>query len=140
MYDRNNTGKIKNHFAVKIIKALGFNADMVVLSPDVSLNEILLLLDQMMPDPEPQLLGSMLTYIGMASKDSANGRVIKPQDISDFMVKIGRPPCSLSEASLLLNSMVDYDDCSEVPELKAEYFAREVINFAKKSNALKDFR
>jgi hypothetical protein len=36
--------------------------------------------------------------------------------------------------------MLDYDDCAEVPVLKADSFVKDVIHFAKKNNALKDIR
>ena len=41
---------------------------------------------------------------------------------------------------LLLNSMLDYDDCAEVPALKADTFVKDVIHFAKKNNVIKDLR
>jgi hypothetical protein len=34
--------------------------------------------------------------------------------MSEFYVSIGRPPCSVSEANLLLTHMLEYDDCAEV--------------------------
>jgi hypothetical protein len=141
LYDIKQTGKIKNHLAKNLVKALGFNTDSIILSTEVSLNEVLLLVDQLMPDPDPPLLSSMFTFSGLAAKDSESGAaVLTPQDLSDFMESLGRPPASISEASLLLNSMLEYDDCAEIPILRAEHFAKEVVNYAKKNNSLKDFR
>ncbi len=140
LYDLKQTGKIKNHLAKNLIRALGFNTDSVVLSSEVSLNEVLLLLDQLTPDPDPPLPSSMVTFTGLAARRTDEGLVLTPQDISDFMEQLGRPPASISEASLLLNSMLEYDDCAEVPKLQADHFVKEVINYSKKYNSLRDFR
>lgn len=141
LYDINRTGKIRNHLARKLVRALGFNADQVVLSSEVSLNEILLLVDQLMPDPDPPIISAMQSFAGMAARQNEFGSsVLTPQDISDFMESLGRPPSSISEASLLLNSMLEYDDCAEIPVLRADHFTKEVVNFAKKNNSLKDYK
>ncbi len=141
LYDINRTGKIKNHLARNLIRALGFNADAVILSTEVSLNEVLLLIDQFMPDPDPALMSSMHSFSGLAAKQNEFGSsVLTPNDLSDFMESLGRPPASISEASLLLNSMLEYDDCAEIPVLRADHFTKEVVNYAKKNNSLKDYK
>ena len=79
------------------------------------------------------------------TKPYASGvKVISTQAINEFMEKLGRPPVPKSQCDLLLTSMLDYDDCSEntygQPAVLPDYFTRDFGNFAKKSNALKDFK
>ena len=52
---------------------------------------------------------------------------------------LGRPAASVSEATLMLNAMAEYDDVAAVPVLPANVFAREVMLYAKKSNCLREF-
>jgi hypothetical protein len=79
------------------------------------------------------------------TKPYASGvKVVSTQAINQFMEKLGRPPVPKSQCDLLLTSMLDYDDCSEStygqPAVLPEYFSRDFGNFAKKSNALKNFK
>jgi hypothetical protein len=141
VYDYKSTGKIPNYLASKVMKALGFDVNPSSFNSEVSIQEVLLYLDQLIPEPEPALLSSLMSFKQLASiPDEELGSVITPQAISDFMESIGRPPASLSEASLMLNGMLDYDDCSEIPTVSTEVFNRELINYAKKYNAFKDYR
>jgi hypothetical protein len=115
----------------------------VSLPTQVTLTDIILLVDNIVPDPDPPLTGALATFDGLASHPDAENpseRVLVPEDISLFMERLGRPPASIGEATLLMNSMLEYDDCTEVPILKTDLFDRELTNFAKKTNALKDFR
>lgn len=146
LYDYRSTGRIPSYLAVKVCDTLGMHISEGNFSDEVSLQELLMLLDRVIPDPEPALLSSLLSFGHLAAEKRVVGEdekeidVITPHAISHFMETLGRPPASLTEASLMLNSMLDYDDCSEVPSVHTEVFNRELINFAKKTNAFKDYR
>lgn len=142
VFDTHLKGKIPNHLARNLLNGLGFDVPSVALPEYVTLKEILSYVDQIMPEPEPALVSSLSSFNGIvAERNNLEGtKTITPQDIVSFMESLGRPPANVSEASLLLNSMLDYDDCAEIPVLNVENFNKEVINFAKKSNALRDFR
>lgn len=148
MYDYRATGKIPAHLAKKLLSLLGFEApqvDNLLFSPEVTLGEVLMNLDLIMPPAEPMLNSSLTTFVGLVSKPTATsgeeaGRVIVPQDISDYMESLGRPPAAAREVNLMLSSMQEYDDCSVNPVLKAELFTKEILTFQRKNNALKDFR
>jgi hypothetical protein len=163
LYDYKSTGRIPDYLAVKLIESLGVSAKHLDLPPDLNLNEIVSIVDKLLPEQEPMLVAALTTFNALASvkpKDELttpealaeaiasgnflnqgpSGPTLTPQSISDFMESLGRPPISMAEATLMLNSMLDYDDCSEVPVIGVETFAKEVTAFAKKSNAFKDYR
>lgn len=88
------------------------------------------------------MLSSLTSFnqlTAVLSEDEST-KVITPQLIVDFMASLGRPSTSMSEAALMLNAMLDYDDCADIPAIPTEVFIREMINFAKKTNAFKDYR
>ena len=92
-----------------------------------------------------QSVGQSVGSNASGVKHYASGvNVISTQAINQFMEKLGRPPVPKSQCDLLLTGMLDYDDCSEntygQPAVLPEYFSREFGNFAKKSNALKNFK
>jgi hypothetical protein len=67
-------------------------------------------------------------------------KVILPEDISNYVESLGRPPAATKEVVSLLSSMQEYDDCSVDAMLRTELFTKEILLFQKKNNALKDFR
>lgn len=146
LYDYKSTGRIPSYLAVKVCDTIGIHINEGNFSDDVSIQELLMLLDRVVPEPEPALLSSLLSFGHLAAEthivgdDEKDVDVITPQAISAFMETLGRPPASLMESSLMLNTMLDYDDCSEVPSVPTDVFNRELINFAKKTNAFKDYR
>jgi len=64
--------------------------------------------------------------------------------INQFIVSLGRPPLNAEQCELLLTSMLDREDCGErtggVAGVTPEFFERDFTTFAKKSNALKNFK
>jgi hypothetical protein len=64
--------------------------------------------------------------------------------INAFVVSLGRPPLNTEQCELLLTSMLERDDCGERTGGQAgvlpEFFERDFTLFAKKSNALKNFK
>jgi hypothetical protein len=93
---------------------------------------------------DDQSVGSKATTGSLANRYAGTHELISTQAINEFMEKLGRPPVSKTQCDLLLTSMLDYDDCSENtwghPAVPPEYFSRDFANFAKKSNALKNFK
>lgn len=145
LYDYECTGKITNYLAKKLVGSLGFETHNIEFSQEVSLNEILLFVDKLSPDAEElPIVKALSTFAGLVPRKydeyGVGKYMISPEDISDFMESLGRPPASIGEVTLLLNSMQDYDNCEEVPMVDGKVFAREVLNFTKKTNALKDFK
>ena len=145
MFDYAHRGRIAPHLARNLISNLGYNTSFITFGRDVTLNEILILLDKVTPETETVLEGNLITFNGLVAEDRkeegrARERVLHPQSISNFMESLGRPPASINECTLLLNSMLDYDDCSEHPVLKADYFNREIMLFAKKNNLVRELR
>lgn len=80
------------------------------------------------------------------SQDIAVSRekYITTQSINDFMISLGRPPLRAAQVELLLTSMLEYDDCNEttgqIAAVLPDIFSRDFTTFAKKSNALKNFK
>lgn len=147
LYDYKSTGKIPAHLARKLISLLGFDestVETVVFSGEVTVGDVLTALDQVMPPAEPMLNSSLTTFVGLVSKPQKGGdeptRVIVPQDISDYIESLGRPPPAMREISLMLSSMLEYDDCSTDPVVNTELFEKELLMFQKRTNALKEFR
>ena len=143
LYDYKATGKIPRHLAIKLFKGLGFDLAEHTVPLNGGFRELLMFLDRQCPDPLPSLNCSLYTFTKLAAKtrDEETGQTtITPQNIADFMESLGRPPCSLLEADLLLTSMLEYDNCEPIPQVLSEYFSKEVTNIAKKTNAMKDFR
>ena len=128
----------------------------------MTIGELLSAIDEIMPPSEPMINSSLATFNGLVSKKqhisnsnsnlllsadtdewsgaSAVDNVITPTDICDFMESLGRPAIPMSEAASLLSSMLQYDDCSTDPAIPNEVFTKELMNFARKTNALRDFR
>jgi hypothetical protein len=186
LYDYHGTGKIPSHLARKLINSLGLSVPssddggggVSLSSSETTLHELLLIVDKLMPEPEPLLISSLESFSSFASmrqeilldsdsnsnnnnnisgnaitntesngaavsssKEKAMSRkVINPTSVAKFMESLGRPPININEASLMLNAMLEYDDCAEIPIVDIEVFNKEVINFAKKTNAFKDYR
>lgn len=142
LYDYNLTGRIPKRLVHKLLSQLGFKRFIhEATSPEMSLKEFLLFVDFHCPDPDPPLNSALYTFINTVAEDSAErGQVITPQVISSFMEDIGRPPINIANATMLLLTMVDYDDCSKIPAVKGDCFDRDLTLFAKKNNTLKDFR
>ena len=128
----------------------------------MTIGELLSAIDEIMPPSEPMINSSLATFNGLVSKKqhisnsnsnlllsadtdewsgvSAVDNVITPTDICDFMESLGRPAIPMSEAASLLSSMLQYDDCSTDPAIPNAVFTKELMNFARKTNALRDFR
>lgn len=153
LYDYNSTGRIPFHLAKKLLHTLGMTCNDEILiniigsHPEVTLYDFLTALDKLMPEPEPILMSSLDSFNSFAAKEVENPnqpdtimKVVDPQSIAKFMESLGRPPINMNEATLMLNAMLEYDDCSEIPLVTTEIFNKELINFAKKTNAFKDYR
>lgn len=144
-YDINSTGRIAPHLARKLMRNLGLTippeeGSTMFGTSDIALYDLLVLIDKLIPEPEPILLSSLESFGSFAGVVQDDKKVINPTSIAKFMESLGRPPINMNEASLMLNGMLDYDDCSEIPLVQVEVFNKEVINFAKKSNAFKEYR
>jgi hypothetical protein len=149
LYDYKSTGRIPPHLAVKLISMLGFEhnqyQDLVFSTDGATLGEVLMNVDQLMPPQEPMLNSSLTTFVGLVSRPGPKlndepTKVILPEDISNYVESLGRPPAATKEVVSLLSSMQEYDDCSVDAMLRTELFTKEILLFQKKNNALKDFR
>lgn len=165
IYDYKSTGIIPNHLALKLIRNLGLQISELALPESLSLTDLLVIIDQVMPEPEPIIVGSLDTFNNLVSQSGAailaqnntstklrnsfsnmethiqiEEKYITAECISDFMESIGRSAVTGNEAKLMLSGMLEYDDCTQSPAVNTEKFNKELITFAKKSNAFKDYR
>lgn len=145
LYDIHLTGRIAPHLARKLVKNLGLTippeeGSTMFGTSDIALYDLLVLIDKLIPEPEPILISSLESFGSFAGVVQEDKKVINPTSIAKFMESLGRPPINMNEASLMLNSMLEYDDCSEIPLVEIDVFNKELINFAKKSNAFKEYR
>ncbi len=140
LYDYRSSGRIPKHLAKKLTQNLGFDIPVGNLGADVSIKDLLLFIDQWIPEYDNKLQGEIAFFQKLARDiDPTMGEVITPESLNSFIEKLGRPPISMGEANLLLSSMLEYDDCSEVPKIRVDDFGKDVTMFTKKSNILKDF-
>jgi len=171
IYDYSSTGIIPNYLALKLIRTLGLTVPEAALPAALSLTDLLVIVDQIMPEPEPILVGSLesfnklvaisgtkllkeeaasVTTLNKPSSSSAatatqtniqpDEEYMTDQCISEFLESIGRSALTGNEAKLLLGGMLNYDDCTENPAVNIDKFNKELVTFAKKSNAFKDYR
>jgi hypothetical protein len=143
LYDHQCKGFIDKDSAKKLTQTLGFNVPSNRWSSSVSLSELLLLVDQVAPDTDPPLecaLEAWSQLVGHKTQrlDGGDVKVLSVQDITDFFVSVGQPPPPASEATALLTAMLDYDDCSDSPQVPMSTFVRYLSLFARKNNILKD--
>ncbi|KAJ1422155.1 hypothetical protein B484DRAFT_116940 [Ochromonadaceae sp. CCMP2298] len=130
LYDYRSTGKIPARMAEKLITLLGCRLTetmYMTFTADVSLTEVLLNLDQIMPPPEPALQSSLSTFLSLTANEEhlQEGPVLRPGDISRYMESLGREPPALREVASMIHSMQEYDDCSGDPVVRADLFSKE---------------
>jgi hypothetical protein len=98
--------------------------------------------------PSDGSVNSKATDSGTPSKstvaEQSQSKLMTAAAINDFVVSLGRPPMNSAQLELMLTAMLEYDDCNEKTAGAAgvlpEDFSREFATFAKKSNALKNFK
>ena len=100
--------------------------------------------------PSDGSINSKATDSGTPSKSAAvesgesRDKLMTAAAINAFVVSLGRPPMNSSQLELMLTAMLEYDDCNEktggVAGVLPDAFSREFTTFAKKSNALKNFK
>ena len=156
-YDHNISGLIPRHLAVKLIISLGFGSHIADLAGanELSLRDVLLFLDLRSPDLDFPLLGAMQYFTSFVAKPKlfenddemnnnnnnnnnfkSNELMINTENISSFLKSIDRQTVSDELITILLQSMVDYDDCDLLPYVKSKVFEKELLNFAKKEKSL----
>ena len=142
LYDYTATGLIQRHLAVRLLKTLGFASSGSTMSPEVSLREFLLYVDQRSMERDNLLSFSMQSFKTFVSTPSAEygPNVITQEGVAKFYESVGRPAPSQVLTKFLFTTMLDYDDCARNPEVKADSFERDVTYYAKKSNVMKQFR
>jgi Ca2+-binding EF-hand superfamily protein len=141
LYDFHNTGKIAAHHAAKLLRNMGFEERSIPLPSEVTLDDIFLILELELPPSNPSLQCALFTFDRIVGKVDVNdpdkARRINANELSNFMVSIGRPPVEEKELNVLLSKMLDADDISVVPAVKFENFDRDIITFAKKNRIYK---
>lgn len=142
LYDYTASGLIPRHLAARLLKTLGFASSGSTLSPEVSLREFLLYVDQRSMERDNLLSFSMQSFKTFVSAPSETygSSVVTQQGVAEFYESVGRPAPSQVLTKFLLTTMLDYDDCARNPEVKAENFERDVTYYAKKNNVMKQFR
>lgn len=142
LYDYEAKGIISKESAMKLIKSLGFTIPSNKLSSEIDFQELLLVLDQNAPKPEPPLECALATWsqlVGHRRKTEDGDEVyVSSEDIAAFMESVGKPPISLGEAHCLLSSLLEADDCSTKPEVPMDVFVKQLSLYARKANLVKD--
>ena len=155
-YDLDLNGKITRERAQKILSRIGVeHINVGLLHHIVNLKELLEFIDHHLPDPDPPLQSELISFVrlvakpieisqGIGDKKSAvvmsNMNYVRPKNIIDFYESTDQPiPNSEGVVNHLITSMVDWDDCNEVPSVTPAVFMRDLTKFAKKTNALRDF-
>jgi len=142
-YDFQKKGLIARHLAGKILVKIGVEPSTISLPWEVPLNDLLMFIDSKLPDADPPLDCSLHTFVRMVGGVEANDngvRQIRPQGLIDFMTSLDRPAPTYAEANLLLTSMLEYDNVDVDTKVSAPHYSREINSFAKKSNALREFK
>ena len=142
LYDYEAKGKIPRYLAQKLISTVGYASGGVGLPQEVSVRDLILYLDQRTVDRDLLLSFGLNSFKNMASvySEEQGCYCITPQSLSEFYESIGRPAIGKEAGVSLLVGMLDYDDCSTNPNVKLEYFDRDVSHFAKKNNLTRDFK
>ena len=164
LYDYKSTGRIPSHLAKNLFRELGIDVAPHMLPPQGTLKDLLLVADQRMPDPLPALPGALQTFVSLVGREpevvvedgegagAAEGQAttkkaqpplepgkrVTTDGINAFVLSLGRPPIGKIEAEVMLNSMLDYDDCQKTPAVPVSAFASDMNVWARKSNAVKD--
>lgn len=160
LYDHKSTGRIPAHLAQCLCKQLGIDVSLHMLPPNGTLKDLLLVIDQKIPDPAPPLPGSMSSFVNLVGRPrgkqhesgaegggakeggdregNPNEKVITTADLTSFMQSLGRPPIQRGEAQLLLQMMLEYDDCASEAVVPIGDFAQDMTTFARKTNSVKD--
>lgn len=142
LYDYKSTGRIPSHLGRNLCQALGFDVALHNLPPNGTLRDILQLLDQRVPDPLPPLPGGLNSFVNLTGKavdpEKKSEKFITADAINEFMESLGRPPISKTEADILLNGMLAFDDCSSVAAVPTADFVSDMSTYARKNNAIKD--
>lgn len=141
LFDKNLTGYIPDYLAWNLMRKLGLDVRRAHFEKNrVSFNELILVIDKIMPDPEPPITSSLISFNNMTSINTENGNVIIPNQVIKFLKSIGHNTVDPHEIEILLTSMLPYDDCSEVPEVPVSTFSEDLMAFIKKYNAFKNYR
>lgn len=150
-YDLDLIGKITKPRAIKILNSLGIELYHThSLNNLISIKELLLYVDDHLPEPDPPLQSELTTFLKLVAKPdvepggeasaAAYLNVIKPKNIMDFYESTDQPiPNSAAVVTQLMTSMLEWDDCNDVPTVTPQVLTRDLTKFAKKSNALREF-
>eukprot|EP00602_Paraphysomonas_sp_CaronLab_P005587 CAMPEP_0185027760 /NCGR_PEP_ID=MMETSP1103-20130426/12966_1 /TAXON_ID=36769 /ORGANISM="Paraphysomonas bandaiensis, Strain Caron Lab Isolate" /LENGTH=164 /DNA_ID=CAMNT_0027561873 /DNA_START=99 /DNA_END=590 /DNA_ORIENTATION=- len=124
------SGRISQHHAHKLLMALGLEMHIENLPMQLTLKDLLLHADSVAPEEGPE--GGAKTLNCLISQDgdgSPSG--ITPAKVVAFAKKLNRPPPSMSEATVYVSTLVDYDDCESEPEASPAVFQKEIVKFCK---------
>lgn len=159
LYDHKSTGRIPAHLAQCLCKQLGIDIALHMLPPNGTLKDLLMVIDQKIPDPAPPLPGSMSSFVNLVGRpreshpeseegggnkegkgrgDNPFEKVITTANITAFLQSLGRPPIQRGEGQLLLQMMLDYDDCTVEAVVPVADFAADMTTYARKTNSIKD--
>lgn len=135
MYDYNSTGSVPRHLCIKLFMQIGLD-NTFGLPSCMSLKDVLLYIDQRLPDSDLQLESALYTFTRTAGTLSDDGHYFefKPEKLVDYLASLDRNVPSVEEMDLLIQSMLEYDDVSEDTKVNALVLSRELTAFAKRNN------
>lgn len=141
LFDRNSTGYIPDYLAWNLMRKIGLDVRKAHFEKNrVSYNELILVIDKIMPEPDPPIASSLISFNNMTAVGTENGNVLRPREIIEFLKSVGENTVDPGEIEILLNSMLPYDDCSEEAEIPSSVFNEYLTVFAKKYNAFKNYK
>lgn len=146
LYDIDLSGRVTRNNCKKILAALGVDSSGITnLPPTITCKELLSYIELYLPEPEPELHCELLSFVRLVSVPDPTdeygvAQCIQPDGITKYIESIDRPVPLPGEIDNLLMSMLAWDDCDAVPSVQLSSFVRDVTKFAKKTNALRDFR
>lgn len=131
-YDYEATGRVKRHLAWKLLSGLGLNIHIDTLPAAVTLKDLLLFADG--SAPEQNLEGSLQTCFRLSANKTTDldELRVRPQGLVNFLKDLDRNPPTVEESKTLLNSMLEYDDCTDSPAVTNEAFVTNIMTVAKK--------
>ena len=133
-YDIGNTGKIKQHLAHSLFKQIGLGVKIDVIPVNVSLRDILLLVDTRCP-PDQTSEENVDIFCRIVSRErNGNAGPVRGVNLMDFLTSVQKVAPSQTEAQIILTNMVEYDDCSDDPVVAPLVFKREIVAKLKELN------
>ena len=124
LYDHRGTGRILRSSALKILSTLGLPTKELKLPVDLSLEEVVSIVEFLPPKTETGLQSQLDAFhLMMNAHYSPSLSFVDPEALTSMLRAEGG---SKWEIQCLLESMMDWDDCGRDPKISCERFNAEI--------------